>query len=124
MRRGGRGSTSSCAMPVAKTTPPFPRLLSQTGLFTDTARHVPDPGLIPYDVNAPLLSDGAAKNPRFMALPGGRRSNRWRPTAGISRTGGAGEDVLVRDASGERCGVAVAAGDGVMLKQFGPVGGV
>jgi len=58
--------------PVAKSTPPtpFPQLLSQTGLFTDTARHVPDPGLIPYDVNAPLWSDGAAKA-RFMALPSG-----------------------------------------------------
>jgi uncharacterized repeat protein (TIGR03806 family) len=55
--------------PADEPTPPFPRLLSQTGLFTDTAKLVPDPGLIPYDVNAPLWSDGASKQ-RFIALPG------------------------------------------------------
>jgi uncharacterized repeat protein (TIGR03806 family) len=49
-------------------TPQFPRLLSQTGLFTNTAAHQPDPGLIPYDVNSPLWSDNAKKQ-RFIALP-------------------------------------------------------
>jgi uncharacterized repeat protein (TIGR03806 family) len=46
----------------------FPRLLSQTGLFTDTATHQVHPGLIPYDVNAPLWSDGASKL-RYIAVP-------------------------------------------------------
>jgi glucose/arabinose dehydrogenase/mono/diheme cytochrome c family protein len=49
--------------------PPFPRKLSATGLFADTAAHRTQPGLIPYSVNAPLWSDGAAKE-RFIALPG------------------------------------------------------
>ena len=49
--------------------PPFPRLLSETGLFTSVEDLVPAPGLIPYLVNAPLWSDGAAKE-RFIALPG------------------------------------------------------
>ena len=51
------------------TTEPFPRKLSETGLFASTKDHAPAPGLIPYSVNAPLWSDGAEKE-RFLALPG------------------------------------------------------
>jgi len=47
----------------------FPRKLSQTGLFSDTARHTPAKGLIPYSVNSELWSDGATKE-RFIAVPG------------------------------------------------------
>jgi glucose/arabinose dehydrogenase len=47
----------------------FPRKLSETGLFLSVKDHVADPALIPYSVNAPLWSDGAAKE-RFIALPG------------------------------------------------------
>jgi uncharacterized repeat protein (TIGR03806 family) len=47
----------------------FPRKLSETGLFTSTRDHRPAPGLIPYDVNAPLWADHAIKE-RFIALPG------------------------------------------------------
>jgi len=47
----------------------FPRLLSETGLFISTKTHQPAPGLIPYDVNAPLWADHALKE-RFIALPG------------------------------------------------------
>ncbi len=49
--------------------PHFPKRLSDTGLFTSVAQHRPAPGLIPYSVNSPLWSDGAAKE-RFLALPG------------------------------------------------------
>jgi uncharacterized repeat protein (TIGR03806 family) len=49
--------------------PPFPRKLSETGLFTSVAKHQVAPGVIPYDVNAPFWSDGAYKE-RFLALPG------------------------------------------------------
>ena len=55
--------------PLAADTPPFPKTLSATGLFLSTRDNRPDPALIPYDVNAPLWSDGAAKE-RFIALPG------------------------------------------------------
>ena len=48
--------------------PDPPALLSQTGAFTDLVNLVPAPGLIPYDVNAPLWSDGAAKK-RWVAIP-------------------------------------------------------
>ncbi len=50
----------------------FPQHLSETGLFDDTAALVPAPGLIEYDVNAPLWSDGATKR-RWIALPGSAR---------------------------------------------------
>lgn len=49
--------------------PPFPRRLSETGLFVSTANHTPEAALIPYSVNSPLWSDGAEKE-RFIALPG------------------------------------------------------
>ncbi|HEV2700428.1 MAG TPA: chitobiase/beta-hexosaminidase C-terminal domain-containing protein [Steroidobacteraceae bacterium] len=51
-------------------TGPIPRLLSQTGAFTDTAHMVPAPGLIPYDLIVPFWSDGAAKT-RYIAVPKG-----------------------------------------------------
>ena len=51
---------------------PLPLLLSQTGAFVDTARLVPNPGLIPYDVIVSFWSDGAAKT-RYVAIPKGRQ---------------------------------------------------
>ncbi len=47
----------------------FPTKLSETGVFVSTKDNRPDPGLIPYSVNSPLWSDGAAKE-RFIGLPG------------------------------------------------------
>jgi len=47
---------------------PFPKLLSQTGVFRNLAELAPEPGLIPYNVNTPLWSDGAVKT-RWLALP-------------------------------------------------------
>lgn len=55
--------------PPAAPQSPFPRKLSETGLFTSTKDHTPAPGLIPYAVNAELWSDNAIKE-RFLALPG------------------------------------------------------
>jgi len=47
---------------------PVPTLLSRTGLFDSLAPLTPSAGLVPYDVNAPLWSDGAVKR-RWIALP-------------------------------------------------------
>lgn len=59
----------------------FPRLLSETGLFTSVADHSPAPGVIPYSVNSPLWSDYAHKE-RFLAIPGDARiqygDSNWR----------------------------------------------
>lgn len=46
----------------------FPRRLSETGLFRSVPGHVMQSGAIPYDVNAPLWSDGAYKA-RWLVLP-------------------------------------------------------
>ena len=56
-------------VPDSQKPPPFPRMLSQTGLFESTKDHKPAPGLIPYSVNSPLWSDDAHKD-RFIAIPG------------------------------------------------------
>jgi uncharacterized repeat protein (TIGR03806 family) len=48
--------------------PEFPRLLSETGAFRDTARLIPATGMIPYEIQAPLWSDGAVKT-RWVAVP-------------------------------------------------------
>lgn len=45
-----------------------PPLLSQTGAFSDLASLTPSAGVVPYNVNAPLWSDAAAKL-RWIALP-------------------------------------------------------
>jgi uncharacterized repeat protein (TIGR03806 family) len=52
--------------------PPFPERLSETGCFSSADPTQPAPGLIPYDVNEPLWSDGADKA-RWLALPPGAR---------------------------------------------------
>ncbi len=48
----------------------FPQRLSQTGCFDATDPKVPVAALIPYDLNSPLWSDGAAKQ-RAFAIPDG-----------------------------------------------------
>lgn len=55
--------------PEVKVVHEFPRKLSETGLFTSTKDLTPAPGLVPYDVNSELWSDGAVKQ-RWLALPG------------------------------------------------------
>jgi uncharacterized repeat protein (TIGR03806 family) len=50
----------------------LPPLLSQTGVFRSLADLTPAPGFVPYDVNAPLWSDGAAKR-RWIGLQPGER---------------------------------------------------
>jgi len=46
----------------------MPKMLSQTGIFSDMKTMEPRDFLVPYSVNTPLWSDGAVKS-RFMALP-------------------------------------------------------
>jgi uncharacterized repeat protein (TIGR03806 family) len=60
----------------APSTPPntaaMPARLSETGLFAATASLTPAPGVLPYEINAPLWSDGAEAQ-RHIALPAGVR---------------------------------------------------
>jgi hypothetical protein len=46
----------------------LPGLLSQTGIFRSLKDLTPEAGVLPYDVNAPLWSDGAQKQ-RWLILP-------------------------------------------------------
>ncbi len=59
----------------------IPALLSQTGVFSDTANRIANPGLIPYDLNVAFWSDGADKS-RWIAVPQGQiafaASGEWR----------------------------------------------
>ncbi len=65
------GAVYRFELPDSKaSSPAFPTLLSQTGLFTDVASLTPQPGLLPYDVAWPFWSDGADKQ-RWLALPEG-----------------------------------------------------
>ncbi|MBI3824071.1 MAG: PQQ-dependent sugar dehydrogenase, partial [Planctomycetes bacterium] len=48
---------------------PFPRKLSDTGIFASTTDHKVAAGVIPYSVNAQLWGDHAEKE-RFLAIPG------------------------------------------------------
>ncbi|MEM7232450.1 MAG: PQQ-dependent sugar dehydrogenase, partial [Planctomycetota bacterium] len=49
--------------------PPFPRLLSDTGVFSDTKTLTPATGVVPYDVKAKRWMDGAVAS-RLLAIPG------------------------------------------------------
>ena len=70
---GGRDGPALYPRPDLQTCLPgvpqeMPGLLSQTGCFTDLRTLEPAPELIPYEVNAPLWTDGAYK-PRFLVVP-------------------------------------------------------
>ncbi len=52
----------------APTVKPFPALLSETGIFQNLAQLNPSPGMLAYEVNSPLWSDGAVKQ-RWAAIP-------------------------------------------------------
>ena len=64
---------------------PIPPLLSQTGVYSDTAKRITNPGLIPYDLNVAFWSDGADKS-RWIAVPAGQiafsPAGEWRFPAG------------------------------------------
>ncbi len=70
----------------AEPIPEPPALLSQTGLFTDTASLVPAPPLTPYEVASPLWSDGAHKR-RWIVLPGSDSSRAYDDKIAWSATG-------------------------------------
>ncbi len=46
----------------------FPRKLSETGLFIETPKQVPAPGVVPYEINAPRWADHAVAE-RWVAFP-------------------------------------------------------
>ena len=59
--------------------PAFPTSVAASGCLSDMATRAPAPGLVPFEVRAPLWSDAAGKR-RFLALPGDQ-------TIGFTMTG-------------------------------------
>jgi uncharacterized repeat protein (TIGR03806 family) len=66
--------------------PPPPSLLSLSGAFEDVRTLRPSNGLIPYDVNTPLWSDGAIKQ-RWIAVPNDGPPYSPNETVGFGATG-------------------------------------
>lgn len=62
------GTLHGLARYTPDATPPFPRRLSETGLFSSVADHKPAPGVVPFAINAEMWSDHATAE-RFVALP-------------------------------------------------------
>ena len=54
--------------PASPDKPPFPKKLSESGLFADVTKHRMVDGVVPYQPVSPLWSDGTHKA-RFFALP-------------------------------------------------------
>ena len=65
----GGGIHQLVKAPPAEPQAPFPRKLSETGIFASTKDHKVAAGVIPYSVNAQLWGDNAYKE-RFLAIPG------------------------------------------------------
>ena len=69
---GKNGGDNGFILEIVQTKPAqknlVPNRLSQTGIFSDLNSLTPNPGVIPYDVNSPLWSDGAQKR-RWIVLP-------------------------------------------------------
>ena len=55
--------------PNAGKSSPFPRKLSETGLFADVVKQTPAPGVVPFDIHAPMWAEGG-KGRRFVAMTG------------------------------------------------------
>ncbi len=70
----------------AAVSPPPPALLSQTGAFLDLQTLEPASGIVPYDVIAPLWSDGAKKR-RWIAVPNDGTHDSSQERIGFSEEG-------------------------------------
>lgn len=68
----GSGLQEIVPAPPRATAPPFPRKLSETGVFASTRDHRVETGVVSYAVNTPAWADGAEAE-RFLALPGDGR---------------------------------------------------
>ncbi len=65
------GTISKLVPSVTAAADSFPQLLSETGCVDPVDPTQPASGLIPYNVNSPLWSDGAEKE-RYLAVPDGK----------------------------------------------------
>jgi uncharacterized repeat protein (TIGR03806 family) len=69
-----RAPNTSLRMPMTLGDPnSLPPTLAETGAFSDLINLIPNAGIVPYDVNVPLWSDGAHKT-RWFSLPDTNRT--------------------------------------------------
>ena len=66
---GGGGLWRIVPNEASKEPSHFPRKLSETGLFVSTTEQTPQPGVIPFSINAPQWVDGASGE-HWVAVPG------------------------------------------------------
>ena len=96
---GGSGPTT-CAFPGNPGDASFPATLSETGCYTDVATRTLVAEAIPYDVKAPLYSDGAAKRRFLIPGDGGALTfsalRMWKPPSGTIAI----KEFLIEDPSG------------------------
>ena len=71
VRTDGQVHRLIAAEPTTAPTQGFPTRLSETGLFSSTATHAPAPGVIPYEINVGVWSDGARAR-RLLAMSNGK----------------------------------------------------
>lgn len=64
------------AAPASAPAPPFPSMLSETGLFTNVQTLAPADGVLPYQIAAPGWHDGATGE-HHLALPEGSGALEW-----------------------------------------------
>jgi uncharacterized repeat protein (TIGR03806 family) len=60
------------AAPPRESRNALPQRLSETGIFASTKDHIPARGVLPFEINAPMWSNGASTR-RLLALPPGKK---------------------------------------------------
>jgi putative heme-binding domain-containing protein len=83
---GGGGLWRFARNPEANAPGKFPRKLSETGLFRDVARQIPEPGVIAYAVKTPRWADHAV-GARWVAFPGTEQMSVAKKELGVMPAG-------------------------------------
>jgi len=84
--QGGGGLWRLARNPEGGQPSQFPRLLSETGLFTDAAKQVPAPGVLPYAINAERWADYATGE-RWIGVPSTERIKPATKALGVMASG-------------------------------------
>ena len=95
---GGGGLWRIVPNEAAKEPSHFPRKLSETGLFISTKDQTPQPGVIPFSINAPQWVDGATGQ-RWIAVPSTENVTWGKGVWGEDKPAWPKDSVLVRTLS-------------------------
>jgi hypothetical protein len=83
-----------CRKPGRPSVTDFPQTLADTGAFASLATLTPQPGIIPFELNVPLWSDGAHKT-RWFCLPARTGSCSAAIEGGWLRSGLCGSNISI-----------------------------